>query len=96
MRQSDDHGGHRVRRLLYFVGGMVALVVGGQIALRSEPGLWSTVLVFIFVILGLTFAAPDKAKELLKTITPLLTLLRNGKQSSHRDELRSNKRDELP
>jgi len=88
MRHDDGSGdGHRFKRGLFFLGGLAWLVIASQIALRAEPTLYSTLLVGFFIVLGLMFAAPDRAKELVKTLTPLLSLLRSGKAQEDRDEL---------
>ena len=79
MRHTDNGSGFRLKRVGLFVAGMAALMVAGQVALRAEPTMWGTILVTIFIVGGLTLAAPTQARELVKTILPLLTMLRTGK-----------------
>ena len=79
MRHNDSANVFRLKRVGLFVLGMAALLVAGNVALRVQPTLWSTIMVSVFIVVGLTLAAPDRAKELVRTVMPLISLLRTGK-----------------
>ena len=80
MRHSDDRSVFRVKRVVLFLAGMAALVVAGNVALRAEPSMWGTALITIFIVGGLTLAAPTQARELVKTVIPLIRALRTSKR----------------
>jgi len=72
MRDSEGVTKHHWRRTGFFIAGMAALVVSGQMALRmTDPTLTSAAMVTLFMVLGLLLAAPDKAKELVKLLRSL-------------------------
>ena len=86
MRENDKASSFRLKRVGMFVIGAAALLVAGNVALRVQPTLWSTAMVSVFIVVGLTLAAPDRAKELLKTVMPLISLLRTGKSAPDQSE----------